>query len=151
MGVLDKALEFSDAQTLSIGAGATIKSAVVADLMGAAGASGMKDVWGNALTPDIGEAGNLEFTVQVATTIVGAGTLSAKLASKAANASISSGATTHITFSFGTTPAAGTRKSAKVPAGTLNRYVGALYTATGGTITAGALDAFLSLDHEKID
>lgn len=151
MGVLDKALEFSDAQALSIGSGAAIKSTKVRDLTGKQDSLAFKNAWGTTITPDIGEAGGLEWTVQVATTVVGAGTLSAALVSKAADASISSGGTTHHTFSFGVTAAAGTRKSVKVPPGTLNNYVGCLYTSTGGTTTAGALDSFLSLDHEKID
>lgn len=148
MAVIDKALEFSDAQTLSIGSGASIKSTVRADLTGAAG---LKDCWGNSITPDIGEAGNLEWTVQVATTVVGAGSLTANLVSKAADGSISSGGTTHASLAFGATPAAGTRKSVKVPSGTLNRFVGCLYASAGGTITGGALDSWLNLDHEKID
>ncbi|NIS52986.1 MAG: hypothetical protein GWN94_18075, partial [Phycisphaerae bacterium] len=123
MPVLDKAIEFSDAQTLSIGSGASIKSTVVADLAGKADSLQLDDVWGNEITPDIGESGNLQFTCQVATTLVGAGSLTVTLVSKAADASIDSGATTHVTMAFGATPAAGTRKTAYVPAGTINNYV----------------------------
>ena len=112
MAVLDKALEFSDAQALSIGSGASINSSVIPDLVGS---GGLKDTWGNSLTPDIGEGGEMEVTVQVNTTVVGAGSLAVDLVSKAADASISSGATVHHTFSFGATPAAGTKQSIKVP------------------------------------
>ncbi|NIS52205.1 MAG: hypothetical protein GWN94_14010 [Phycisphaerae bacterium] len=148
MAVLDALLEFSDAQTLSIGSGASIKSTNVSDLVGA---GGLKDTWGNSLTPDIGEKSNLEWNCQVETTVVGAGSLTVALVSKAADVSISSGGTTHASKNLGATPAAGTVYSAVVPAGTVNRYIGCLYSASGGTITAGALDSWLNLDHEKHD
>jgi len=148
MAVLDKAIEFSDAQTLSIASGASIKSSVVPDLVGG---GGLKDTWGNSLTPDIGEAGNLEVNIQVHTTLVGAGSLTVSLVSKAADANIDSGGTTHHSWALGATPAAKTRRSIKVPPGTLNRFVGLLYSASGGTITGGAMDAWMNLDHERVD
>jgi hypothetical protein len=148
MAVLDKAIEFSDAQTLSIASSGSIKSSVVSDLVGA---GGLKDTWGNSLTPDIGEAGGLEWNIQVQTTVVGAGSLTVALVSKAADASIDSGGTTHHSFALGTTPAAKTRRSIKIPPGTLNRFVGCLYSAASGTITGGALDSWMNLDHERVD
>lgn len=148
MAVIDKALEFSDAQVLSIGSGASVKSSVVADLTGA---GGLKNCWGTAITPDIGEAGNLEVNIQVNTTLTGTGTFSVALMSKAADASISSGGTTHHTWTLGVTPAAKTRYSIKVPAGTVNRFVGLLYSSASGTVTGGAMDAWMNLDHEKVD
>ncbi len=148
MAVLDARLEFSDAQTLSIGSGASITSTNVSDLTGTAG---LEDAWGNSITPDIGESGELEWNILVSTTVVGAGSLTAALVSKAADSSISSGATTHHSIAMGATPAAGTQYSRYVPAGTVNRFVGCLYSAASGTITAGALDSWINLDHEKHD
>ena len=148
MAVLDALIQFSDAQTLSIGSGASILSAYISDITGA---TALKDTWGNDITPDIGEKSILEWNILVSTTVVGAGSLTVALVSKAADASISSGATTHASFALGATPAAGTQRSVKVPAGTVNRFVGCLYSAAGGTITGGALDSWLNLDHEKHD
>jgi hypothetical protein len=148
MAVLDALIEFSDAQTLSIASAGTLKSTNVSDLTGA---TSLKDTWGNDITPDIGENSNLEWNIMVSTTVVGAGSLTVALVSKAADVNISSGATTHASFALGATPAAGTQRSVKIPAGTVNRYIGCLYSASGGTITAGALDSWLNLDHEKHD
>ena len=149
--IIDKALEFADDSALSLAADTPTKSAVVADLLGAATPGSLKDCWGNALTPDIGETGNLMFCVEITTTLVGSGTFKVELTSKAADNDIHSGGTAHLTHDFGATPAAGTRWFAKVPTGTINRFVGAVYTAVGNTITAGAVSVWVGMDHERID
>lgn len=148
MAVLDARLEFSDAQTLSIASAGSLVSSNVSDLTGA---TSLKDTWGNDITPDVGESGNLEWNILVSTTVVGAGSLTVALVSKAADVSLSSGGTTHASFALGATPAAGTQRQAYVPAGTVNRYLGCVYSASGGTITAGALDSWVNLDHERHD
>jgi len=144
MAIIDSKLEFSDAQSLVASASAVTVSTNVVDF------STLKDGWGAAITPDIGEGGDLEFNVLIDTAIAVAGssgTVSITLVSKAGDASISSGATTHVTISAAEAAAAGTKYHAYVPAGTINRYVGVLYTGSGA-VTAGNANAFVNLDHE---
>lgn len=148
MAVIDGLLEVSDAQTLSIASAGSVVSEDVIDLTGG---TSLKDTWGNDITPDIGENSNLEWNISVSTTVVGAGSLTVALVTKAADASLSSGGTTLASFALGATPAAGTQRSVKVPGGAVQRYIGCVYSASGGTITAGALNSYLNLDHEKHD
>jgi hypothetical protein len=110
----------------------------------------MKDAWGSAETPDIGEGGMVEFTVNVNTALVGAGTVTASLVTKAANGSISASGTTVATLAvFAATAAAGTKRSVKVPSGSILRYLGVLYVTTG-SLTSSKFDSFLSLDHSSV-
>lgn len=144
MAILDSKLEFSDAQAL-----ANISSAASAVSTNVVDYGTMKDAWGTAITPDIGEGGGLEFNINVDTALVGAAAaLECKLVSKAADASISSGGTVHATLSLAALAAAETRASVKVPSGTINRYVGVLYTANGAKLTSAKLNSWLNLDHE---
>lgn len=148
MAVLDAKLEFSDAQALaSVSSGASVVSTNVTNL----GAS-ETDCWGNSITPDIGEGGELEFNVAVDTALVGSSAaLDCKLVTKASSASISSGGTTLATLTIPATSAAGTRKSVKVPSGTIYQYTGVLYAASGGALTSAKINSWINLDHEKID
>ena len=142
--IIDALLEFADAQSVS-GASA-VQGTNVRDL----GASEV-DAWGVAITPDIGENGELEFNVKVDTALVGAGiTLACALMTKAANATLTSGATTLATLTLPALSAAGTSMSVKVPSGTVLRYLGVVFTASGN-LTSSNINAFISLDHEKID
>ena len=144
--IIDSKLEFSDAQAITASASATTVSTNVVDL------GTFKNAWGSAITGDIGEGGDLEFNLGIDTKVVVAssGTVSVTLVSKAADASINSGATTHATLTIATSAVAGTRYHAYVPAGTINRYVGVLY-AGSAKVTAGKVNATLNLDHENID
>lgn len=143
--ILDKELEFSDAQSVS-GASA-VKSSVVADLVGTAG---LKDAWGAAITPDIGEAGRMKLNVRVNTAMVGASiTVTATLVTKAADASIDSGGTTIATLLFPAISAAGTQRSVHVPAGSVLRFLGVLYTPSG-SLTSSKFDAWIGLDHSTV-
>lgn len=145
MAIMDGALEFSDAQSVS--GSAAVKSTNVLDLCGGL----MTDTWGSALTPDIGEGGEVEFTVNVATAMVGASiTVTATLVTKAADASIQTAGTTIATLqAFPAASAAGTKRSVKVPSGAIQRYLGVMYTPSG-SLTSSAFDAFLSLDHSSV-
>jgi len=147
---MDFLLEFSDAQNIAastLSSGASVISSYVRDL----GAS-EKDCFGVALTPDIGESGELEFNVQVAAVFTGAGAIvNAKLTTKASSATLSSGGTTLATLAIPALSAAGYRKSVKVPSGSVLQYIGVVYTASGGGLTAGTVDAWIGLDHEKTD
>jgi hypothetical protein len=156
MAVLDSRLEFSDAQSLaSLSASSAVVGDYNAELYNTTDPyAAPVNAWGTSITPDIGEGGVLEFNVSVDTALVGASAdIDCKLVSKASSASISSGATTHATLNIPATSAAGYRKSVKVPAGTLYRYVGVTYiVATAGkTITSAKLNAWINLDHETHD
>ena len=85
----------------------------------------------------------------LATTLAG-GAVTATLVSKAADASISSSGTTHATISIPATTAAGTWYATGVPSGTMYRYLGCLYTVSGGAVTAGAVDSFLATAPKQI-
>ena len=145
--IIDSKLEFSDAQALTASASATTVSTNVVDL-----GTG-KNAWGSAVTLDIGEGGELEFNLMVDTAIAvdSSGNVTVTLVSKAADASISSGATTHATLTLSDGDAAGSKQSIGVPSGTINRYVGVLYAAGSDAVTGGKVNAFLGLDHEKTD
>lgn len=145
MAIMDNKLEFSDAQSVS--GSSAVKSTNVLDLCGGL----MKDTWGSALTPDIGEGGEVELTVSVNTAMVGAGvTVTATLVTKAADASISSTGTTIATLqAFPAVSAAGVKRSVKVPSGAIQRYLGIMYTPSG-SLTSSKFDAFLSLDHSSV-
>jgi hypothetical protein len=142
--ILDADLEFSDAQSVVKNSGLSQVSTDVYDH----GSDGL-DGWGSSQTPDIGEGGTLEFNVQVATLMAGASAaIDAKLVTKASSAAISSGGTTLATLNFPAASAAGTKKSIKVPSGTIQRFLGVVYTASGGNVTASAFDAWIGLDHQ---
>ena len=146
----DSLLEFSDAQDIASGtlsSGSTVVSELVRDL-----GSGEKDAFGGALTPDIGNGGELHWHVIVTNeAFVGASAqVVCTLVSKASSASISSGGTTHATITIPAASAIGTWYSVPVPPGTLYRYLGVLYTASGGNLTAGNVDSFLATAPRQI-
>ena len=67
MAILDAKLEMSDAQSMaSLGAASAVTSTDILDFGTHANA------WGTAVTPDIGEGGELEWNVSVDTVLVGA-------------------------------------------------------------------------------
>ena len=145
---IDAKLLFSDAQALaSISSGSTSVSTSVRDL----GAS-ETDAFGTSITPDIGKAGKLVWHVRVNTALVGASAaIIAKLVTKAANASISASGTEIARHTFAATAAAGTKAEIPIPAGTVSRYLGVLYTASGAKLTSAKFDSFINMDLEAID
>jgi len=145
MSVLDRALELSDAQSVALSSTATVYSTDVIDMR-----TGQTDGWGTAISPDMG---NMVLNVEVSTALVGAGgTLTPALLTKAADASLSSGATTLVTLeTIAATAAIGTVRQYKFPVGfTCLRYLGLGYTG-GATISAGNVNAWISLDNEVTD
>lgn len=147
MGIFDADLEFSDAQSLaSKSSGVATKSTNVLDLTGGAT---MTDGWGNTITYDAFEGRKMKVNIQVNTALVGAGAaMLCQVMTKAANASISSGATELARCTIPATSVAGTKFSLGLPAGTTQRYLGILMTASGGKITSSKIDSWLSIDHE---
>lgn len=143
--ILDDTLEMSDAQSVSGSIAAVVVSTNVPDF----GADGT-DGWGTTRKGDIGEGGGLVWTVGVDTALVGAGAIiTATLVTKAADVSISSGATTLATLTIPALSAAGYKKAVRVPPGTTERYVGVLYTISGAALTSSKLNSYLSLDTES--
>jgi len=150
MAVLDAKLEMSDAQSIaSLGASSAVTSTDILDF------GTHKNAWGTAITPDIGEGGEIEFNVSVDTVLVGASanvTCNLVTGTAVASGAITS-STTVVSLNIPAVSAAGTRASVKVPSGTVSRYVATEYIVgtASASITSGALNSYLSLDHEKVD
>ena len=143
--IMDSLLEFSDAQALaSISDTSSTISTNVSDL----GANG-EDAWGSAQTMDIGEGGGLVFNAQVVAALVGASAaIVCELTTKAADATLGTSGTNVVSLTIPTISAIGTRVSVRVPTGTIERYIGVLYTASGGNLTSATIDSWIGLDHE---
>ena len=137
--IMDKLLEFSDAQAVT----ATAISANVADLY----PLGNQTV--TNLTRDIGTGEDIYLVVQPATTMTGAGTLTISLESDD-NVGLTS-ATVHFQSSaipVATLTAGYQAVKIKLPAGAYERYLGVRYTIAGGPFTGGTMDAFLVKDQQ---
>ena len=143
MAIMDALYEFSDAQALaSISSGSSTVSTNVTDM----GANG-EDGWGNALTTKIGQGGQLVCNLTLAAALVGASAaIIATLVTKASSASISSGATEIGRATIAATAAAGNRYTIPVPPGDTQRYIGVLYTASGGKLTSATVNAWIGHD-----
>lgn len=143
MSILDALCEFSDAQSIKSSTGDTLST----DQLDV-GANGV-DGWGDAKTLDIGENGNLIWNVQVNTVMVGSGDVTAKLVTKASSKSVSTSGTVIAQVQiFAKTSAAGTKRAISVPAGTVQRYTGVVYTIGTAAVTSSKFDSWLSLDHQ---
>ena len=142
MAMIDAKLEFSDAQVIANGsASAAVAGTNVFDM------STVKNAWGTAITNDIGEGNNgLVFNWQVATAIDASVTFTCRAYSHTTSA-IASG-TELGSVSFAAADAAGTRKTLRVPAGTVNRWVGVTYSNAVDDSVNSAFDAWLGLDTE---
>jgi hypothetical protein len=138
---MDSKLEFSDAQVISCSSASASISTNVFQM------AALKDAWGTAITHDIGNGGELVANVQIATVLNASSYIVAKLYSHTA-AGVTSG-TVLGTATFAAAAAAGTQKSIRVPAGTVQKYVGMEYSVVGSNMTTGAVDAWLSLDAEQ--
>lgn len=146
MTLFDKKFEFSDDQDIAastLSASAIVVSTNTMDL-----GSDQKNAFGaSVLTQNIGaQAKSLELVLHVgAEAFTGSSaTVVASLVSKAANASLSSGATSHGSVTFAALSAIGTKKNIKIPNANLNRYLGVIYKAVGGNLTAGYMNAYLA-------
>lgn len=142
MAIIDSKLEFSDAQVISNGSGsAAVAGTNVFDM------STMKNAWGTAITNDIGEGNNgLVFNWQVAVAITASVTFNCRAYSHTTSAIASGTELGNVTFAAA--DAAGTRKTLRVPAGTVNRWVGVTYSNAVDDSVASAFDAWLGLDTE---
>ena len=142
MAIIDKKLEFSDAQTETNGsASAAIAGTNVFDM------STMKNAWGTAISNDIGEGNNgLTFNWQVATAVEASVIFICRAYSHTTSAIASGTELGSVTFPAASV--AGTKRTLRVPAGTVNRWVGVTYSNTVDDWATAAFDAWLGLDTE---
>ena len=141
MSILDAKLEFSDAQLLATAAAASTLGTNEFVM------STVYDGWGTAITNDIGEGNNgLVVNFQVETVASSAGGMVAKVYSHTASvvsAGVALGQTTFLTSAL---KIAGTKRSVRIPAGTVNKWIGVTYSAVGSTLSDLVMNAWLSLD-----
>jgi hypothetical protein len=149
--ILDERLEFADATSVAAGAGTTVLGDVI-DLSAITG-------------QDLGIGEDMWIVIQTTTEIItggSAGTILFTVVSDSLS-TLGGGAvascTTHLaTRAFVTDDSAandaemnagGVILAAKLPAGTYERYLGILTTIATTTVTAGAVNAFLTKDYAK--
>jgi hypothetical protein len=145
--ILDERLEFADATSVAAGA----STAVIGDVI---------DLGAGVV--DIGLGEDMWLVIQVTTAIVaaGAGTIKFDLVSDALatlGAGVLANCTVHLStaalVTAASTPAGQTAGSvlmaARLPAGTYERYLGILCTIASQTVSAGAINAFLTKDYAK--
>ena len=149
--ILDERLEFADATSVAAGAGTTVLGDVI-DL-------------GAITSQDIGIGEEMWIVIQTTTEIItggSAGTITFSVVSDALSTlgggSVAS-CTLHLaTKAYVTDDSAandaelnvgGVILAARLPAGTYERYLGILVTIATTTVTAGAVNAFLTKDYAK--
>lgn len=143
MAIIDSKLEFSDAQVISASSASTVTSTNAVYL-----GTGFKNAWGTTITSDPGEGNNgLVVNFQIATALNASAYIVAKVYHHTASAAVASGASLgEVTFSAA--DVAGTRKTFRLPSGTINKYLECAYSVVGSNMTTGAIDAWLGLDTE---
>lgn len=146
--ILDERTEFADATSVAASAG----TAVIGDVI---------DL--GATSPgDIGIGEPIWFVIQVSTSFVAAGTGSIRfylVSDSLATLGAATAASCTIHFDTGTlatatSPPAGQTAGSvicafRVPSGTYERYLGVLCTIATQTVSAGAINAFLTRDYAK--
>ena len=148
MAIIDAKLEFSDAQVISASSASAVSG--TNELVMATVYSAWKHNIGAAsaaITNDIGEGNNgLTFNWQVAVAVTASVIFVCKAYSHTTSA-IASG-TLLGSVTFAAAAAAGSRKTLRVPAGTVNKWVGVTYSNTVDDSVASAFDCWLGLDTE---
>ena len=142
MGAFDRHFDFSDDQDVATGTLSSGSSVVSTNV--AYNAAAPTDTWKVAIDHQLG--GDVEWTLIVSDeAMAGSGaTLQCDLMTKDADASLSSGGTVVATYTFPATSVVQTVKSIKIPAGTaIKAYLGIVYTAVGGNLTAGHITSHL--------
>lgn len=148
--ILDERLEFADAASVAAAAGTAVIGDVI-DLGAASRDIGMgEDMW-VIITTDTeiitgGTAGTIQFYV-VSDSLATLG--SATLASCTQHLASGSLVTDDAAANDAKLNAGGVILAAKLPAGTYERYLGILATIGTTTVTAGAVNAFLTKDYAK--
>ena len=115
----------------------------------------MSDAWGTAISPDPGEGNNgLVMNFQIADIFTSAHILTAKVYSHTTSTVTGGTLLGSVTFASGGTTATGecsvtgTRKSFRLPAGNIDRYLGVNFSMVSGASGGGSVDAWLGLDTE---
>jgi hypothetical protein len=151
MSILDAKLEFDDGATLSCSSGETnvSQSVIRLDALSAT----MKDAWGTEISPDIGEGNNgLQVNVQVATAFNASNSFTAKIYHH--TTSTFSAGELMGTLVFGSSGAAapanaaGSKRNFRLPAGSMDNYLGIQYSCVTGANGGGTVNAWLGLDNE---
>ena len=151
MAILDAKLEIDDGVTLTAISGAT--QAGTNEIRLDAATATMKDAWGTAISPDPGEGNNgLVLNFQVGTAFTSSGSFKAKVYHHTTSTVTGGSLLGTVTFGSGTGAGsaglAGASKNFRLPSGTINRYVGVLYSMVTGASGAGTVDAWLGLDSQ---
>lgn len=149
MSIMDSKLEFSDAQLLSASSASAVTS-TNAVYLGLNYNSWLAQLGTTsaAISPDIGEGNNgLTANFQIATALNASSYIVAKLYHHTASAAVASGAVLG-SVTFSAADAAGTRKSFRLPSGTINKWLECAYSVVGSNMTTGKIDAWLGLDTE---
>ena len=145
MSIIDAKLEMCDNIALGTTAGANALIGDVIDL------GARRNFYDAAVTGDIGEAGDMWLNVKVSTLLASSGSATCTVALyHHTTAAVASGAiVSGMTATTGASSAAGTTLiRAKLPAGTINRYIGICSDIDTAALTAGSVDAWISMDGE---
>jgi hypothetical protein len=148
--ILDERLEFADATSVANAAGTTVLGDVIDLGAGVADIGIGEDMWVVIQTTTeiitAGTAGTIQFyLVSDSLATLGA----AVLASCTEHLSSGSLVTDDAAANDAKLNAGGVILAARLPAGTYERYLGILVTIGGQTVTAGAVNAFLTKDYAK--
>ena len=152
MAIIDAKLEFDDGAVLSCSSAETNVSQNVIRLDALTTAL-MQDAWGTTVTPDIGEGNNgLQVNIQIASAFSASNSFTAKIYNH--TTSTFSAGTLMSTIVFGSSGAAlptnvtTSRANFRLPAGTINKYLGIQYSCVTGANGTGKVDAWLGLDRQ---
>ena len=143
--IIDNIWEFSDDQDIAastLSSGSTVISEDVVDL----NATQQDGFFATVTTTRIGEQAKppvLVVTVGAEAFTGAAAAVDVKLTSKASSATISSGGTVHATIQIPALSAIGYQAVLPLPWAAYNRYLGIQYTANGGNLTAGYINAHI--------
>lgn len=148
--ILDERLEFADALSIAAAAGTAIVGDVIDLGAGVVDIGIGEDLWVVIQTTTeiitAGTAGTIEFFV---VSDASAGLGSATLANCTQHLTSGSLVTDDAAANDAKLNAGGVILAARLPAGTYERYLGILCTIGGQTVTAGAVNAFLTKDYAK--
>jgi hypothetical protein len=151
MAIMDAKLVIDDHAQITAISGAT--QAGTDEIRLDAATAQMKDAWGTAISPDIGE-GNNGLVVNFA--ILSAFDYSCGMTCKVyshTTSTVTGGALVGaVEFGSGSTIGTmgyeGSRAQVRLPAGNVDRYLGVLYSMITGPSGAGYIDAWVGLDTE---
>ncbi len=145
MSVLDRELQFSDAQTQVASSAAVTQST---DVIDTTEAKSIVDEWGAAKDNQMGD---LVWNILVGTVVNATTVITCKLMTHSAATSIASG-TEIASIALVAAAPAGTHHSIHFDVGqaVAERYLGVTYTVGAAKCTTGAIDSWLGLEAEAV-